>query len=62
MKESKNKLPESEIVVRGKFFTRLENFWYHYKWAVIGVAFAVIVLTVCLWQVFTTDKEDITLV
>ncbi|MBR2338697.1 MAG: hypothetical protein IKA63_04450 [Clostridia bacterium] len=34
------------------------NFWYHYKWVTIGAVFAVIVLTVLLWQTFTREKPD----
>lgn len=37
-----------------------ENFWYHYKWAVIGAAFAVVVVTVLVVQAVTKTAPDYT--
>ncbi len=56
------KIPERKIVAKGGFAAWLDNFWYHYKWLTIGVAFAVIVLTVCLLQTCTKEKQDIVMV
>lgn len=36
-----------------------DNFWYHYKWVTIGVAFALIVLVVCTVQMCSKEKEDL---
>ncbi len=58
----REKKPSGEIVLRGKFFSWLENYWYHYKWITIGVAFAVIVLLVCLLQTCSREKKDTVLV
>jgi len=60
--EDKEKIPETEIKPKGKFFTWLENFWYHYKWHTIIISVAVIILSVCMWQVSTTEKHDIIMV
>ncbi len=35
-----------------------ENFWYHYKWVVFGVAAGLIVLTVLIVQMATRDEPD----
>lgn len=37
---------------------KLENFWYHYKWATIGVLFAAVVLTMLIVQVVTKERPD----
>lgn len=36
----------------------IANFWYHYKWVVIGTVFAVAALTVMTVQVLTKEKPD----
>lgn len=41
----------------GKVYRWLDNFWYHYKWPVIGILFALIVLTVCTIQMCSREKE-----
>lgn len=59
-KENKDKLGEQEIAVeKGKFLKWLDNYWYHYKWPTIAVAFFVVVIAVCLIQSITTEKKDI---
>lgn len=37
---------------------KLENIWYHYKWAILGGVFAVVVLVVLVAQVITKEKPD----
>ncbi len=37
---------------------RWENFWYHYKWVMIGVLFAVAVAVVLIVQAVTKTKPD----
>ena len=56
------KRPERKIAVEGRFIKWLDNFWYHYKWVVIGVAVAAIVLAVCIAQSCTKEKKDISIV
>lgn len=54
------KLEEQKITVKkGKFLKWLDNYWYHYKWPTIVVAFFVVVLSVCLIQSWTTEEKDI---
>ena len=61
MNEEKNeRLQEKTIAVeKGKFLKWLDNYWYHYKWPTIAVAFFVVVIAVCLIQSITTEKKDI---
>lgn len=37
-----------------------DNFWYHYKWAVIAAVFGIIVVTVLVVQVATKTRPDYT--
>ncbi|MBE6589223.1 MAG: hypothetical protein E7643_03510 [Ruminococcaceae bacterium] len=58
MSEYRNdKEAAGEIAVRNKFVAWLDNFWYHYKWYVIVIAFFVLVFTVCFVQ--CVQKEDV---
>ena len=58
--ETKEKLGEQEIAVeKGKFLKWLDNYWYHYKWPTIVVAFFVVVFAVCFIQSITNEKKDI---
>ncbi len=56
------KRPDVEIAKKSKFLLWLDNYWYHYKWHTIIVAFILVVIIVCSWQMFTTDKYDILIV
>ena len=56
------KKPAREIAVKSGFGGWLENFWYHYKWVVIGVSFALIVVLVCVLQTCSTEKNDTVIV
>ena len=54
------KLEGKEIAVKkGKFLKWLDNYWYHYKWPTIIVAFFVVVFSVCLIQSWTNEEKDI---
>lgn len=53
-----DKLPEGSIAERSKFIGWLDNFWYHYKWPVIIVAFFVTVITVCTVQMLSRESYD----
>ena len=48
-----------DIVERSPLLKWLDNFWYHYKWTVIVVAFFVIVLIVCIAQMAVDPAYDI---
>ena len=43
-----------------KFLKWLDNYWYHYKWLTIGIAFALVVFLICTLQTCSRDNEDIT--
>ena len=47
-----------EIALKSPFLHWLDNFWYHYKWPVIGIALALIILLVCVLQTCTSKKAD----
>ena len=44
------------------FLRWLDNFWYHYKWHTIGIAFALIVVLVCTLQTCSKESYDIKVV
>ena len=49
-----------EISVKdSKFLSWLDNFWYHYKWVTIIVAFFVIVALICIVQACGNKPSDI---
>ncbi len=56
------KIEGREIKANSKFIKWLDNFWYHHKWATIIVSFFVIVFLVCILQMCTREKVDITVV
>lgn len=60
--EKEEKRDAGEIVLQGRFAAWLDNFWYHHKWAVIGIAAAAVVLLVCVLQTCSKETEDIRLV
>ncbi len=45
-------------LVKGRLRTKLENFWYHYKWQTILGVFGLIVLLVCLVQCANSNKGE----
>ncbi len=47
------------VIKKGKFLTWLDNYWYHYKWPTIVVAFFLIVFLVCTLQICTRQDNDI---
>jgi len=50
-----------EIVIQNRFLKWLDNFWYHYKWPVIIIAFFLIVSLICFSQCATKEVGDVTL-
>ncbi len=48
-----------DLVERSPLLRWLDNFWYHYKWTVIVVAFFVIVAIVCIVQMTGDRAYDI---
>ena len=58
--ENSTRLEDKDIAVeKGKFLKWLDNYWYHYKWPTIAIAFFAVVISVCLVQCITTEKKDI---
>ena len=57
--ERDEKLGGNAIKTDSKVLSRIENFWYHYKWPTIVVCFFVIVILVCSLQVCNKEKVDI---
>ncbi len=53
------KIRGAEIRPQSKFLLRVENFWYHYKWATIITAFFAIVILICTLQMCGNEKEDV---
>ena len=53
------KREERQIVLQSDFASKLENYWYHYKWHTIFALVAVIIVLVCTLQTCTKEKEDI---
>ena len=54
-----DKYTDSDIRLRGPFFEKLDNFWYHYKWQTIATVFILFVLIVCTVQSCTRTKYDV---
>lgn len=48
------------IVIKSRFLTWLDNFWYHYKWHVIVIAFFVFLGVVCFVQCASKPTGDMT--
>ena len=44
-----------------KLINWFRNYWYYYKWIVIGIAFALVVIVFCTVQTCSSVSEDITL-
>ena len=46
------------IEVQSPALKKLDNFWYHYKWHTLAIAFFVIVFAVCTLQMCTKENND----
>ena len=55
MSERYEKQAAGEIVVQNRFVKWLDNFWYHYKWHTIVIAFFLFVGVVCFVQCSTSQ-------
>ena len=47
-----------DVSIKSPIVTKLENFWYHYKWHSIIAAFLVVVLIICSFQMCTRTSYD----
>lgn len=53
----------SEIAIKPQTFEeKRKNFWFHYKWHIIGISFIVIAITVMLVQCMKREKSDLQIV
>lgn len=57
MKENEKVYTEG-IRAEGKLVKWLDNYWYHYKWHTIVIAFVVVVLLICTLQACNRESED----
>ena len=48
-----------DVSIKSPLVTKLENFWYHYKWHSIISAFLVVVLIICSFQMCTRTSYDV---
>lgn len=65
MRDLKNKdkeYTEGISIPKGKFLKWLDNYWYHYKWVTIGVAFFLTVFIVCTVQMCSKAQDDLIVV
>ena len=58
MEENREKI-EGEIKLKSPFLTKLENFWYHYKWHSLVALFLVFVITISSVQMCSKTNYDI---
>ena len=58
MKDEKQ-YTEGISVKDNKFLAWLDNYWYHYKWTTIVVAFAVVIFSVCIIQACSNKRADV---
>ncbi len=54
-------IPEDspEVIEKPHGWKIVENFFYHYKWFVIGGLFAAVVLGYMIWQLVTKERYDL---
>ncbi len=63
MDNNGEKINDNGIAIKkGKAGSWLENFWYHYKWAFIGIVVAAVILFICIAQSCSKREEDILIV
>ncbi len=54
------KMEARDLCEQSKFLKWLDNFWYHYKWHTIAVAFLLMVFVVCFVQCASRESTDMT--
>ena len=54
------KLEDRGIKTDSRFLRWLDNYWYHYKWRTIVIAFFLIVFLICTVQMCSREEADIT--
>ncbi|MBR4910809.1 MAG: hypothetical protein IKZ47_05765 [Clostridia bacterium] len=51
--------PSSEVVLPKTFKEKVKNYWYFYRWIVIGSVFTAVVIAICVAQCMARVKPDI---
>ena len=59
MNENKDTRYEGEVKMSSPLLTKLENFWYHYKWHTIAAVAAVVIIAICVAQFVRQKDYDI---
>ena len=54
--------PSAEAIVPKTAEEKAKNFWYYYRWAVIGVIFIAIVIAICVKQCVSKPNYDLRIV
>ena len=57
-----DKLPEQNIKLEGKFYKWFDNYWYHYKWPTVIVAFFTCAFLIMGLQMCGREKTDVYLI
>ena len=62
--ENKNgeKIYTEGIKLKGRLYSWFDNYWYHYKWTTIVVAFFLAVFIVCTLQMCQKEEEDMSVI
>ena len=55
-----DKYTESDIHIKSPFLEKLDNFWFYYKIPVIVALVVVLILSVCIAQSCSKEREDVT--
>lgn len=55
-----DKYTESDIHIKSPFLEKLDNFWFYYKIPVVITLVVALILTVCIVQSCSKEKEDVT--
>ena len=59
MEDEMKKNADGDVQIKSPFLTRLDNFWYHYKWHSIAALFAVLVIIIIAVQISSKPSYDI---
>ncbi len=55
----KDTLPEDYGKIKSPFLSKVENFFYHYKWHTIAAVFIIFTISFCIFQACNRKKYDI---
>lgn len=56
------KIHTEGIRYKGKLYRWFDNYWYHYKWTTIIVAFFLAVFVICTLQMCQKEEDDMTVI